>query len=87
MISVFSVLLVGCAHNYESTQQAVRYGFFSGLWHGLISPFSIVGVELLNFSSIEIIGRPNTGGGYESGFGFGVAQWFYVLYSIFRKNS
>lgn len=62
--------LAGCAAHY--TPESVRdpYGFFSGIWHGLLFPFSLminilswflelIGITFL--SSIQIIGRPNTG--------------------------
>lgn len=79
-ILVLTFVVAGCAHQYDPAQQVEPYGFFSGLWHGLISPFSIIFTKVFNVSSIDIIGKPNTGSGYESGFGFGVAQWLYVLY-------
>lgn len=49
---------------------AEPYGFLWGIWHGLVSPYalvaiivswllSFVGIEFL--SSIQLVGRPNTG--------------------------
>ena len=62
--------LAGCAAHY--TPEAIRepYGFFSGIWYGLLFPFALsinilswflelIGINIL--SSIQIIGRPNTG--------------------------
>lgn len=36
------VLLSGCAQHY--TQEAVSdpYGFFSGIWHGVIAPYACI---------------------------------------------
>ena len=62
--------LVGCARHYTPEAYAEPYGFFSGIWHGLVFPYalltnliswllSLFGLSFL--SSIEIIGRPNTG--------------------------
>ena len=75
------VLVTGCAAHY--TNDAVRdpYGFFSGVWHGLIFFFallasviswacSLVGISFLH--SIELIGRPNTGLWYYVGFAIGL---------------
>ena len=64
------LLVAGCAHHYTAQALAEPYGFLSGIWHGMIFPyallsnlvswfFSLVGLDFL--SSIEIIGRPNTG--------------------------
>lgn len=78
------VLLAGCAKHYTPEAVADPYGFFSGLWHGLISPYSVamnllswllglVGLDV--FSSIKIVGRPNTGFGYWAGFVMGLMSY------------
>ena len=64
------LLLVGCATHYAPERMADPYGFFSGLLHGLLAPWtilinviswvlSLVGVSFL--SDVQIVGRPNTG--------------------------
>ena len=64
------LLIAGCAHHYTPEIYAKPYGFFSGIWHGVIFPWalltnlvswllSLFDIQLL--SSIQIIGRPNTG--------------------------
>ncbi len=64
------LLLSGCAAHYTADSVQDPYGFFSGIWHGIVFPYalvtnilswllSLVGISFL--SSIEIIGRPNTG--------------------------
>ena len=76
-IFVFIVGAVGCAQHFSSEAIQDPYGFFSGIWHGMIFPFSVtaniihwmcgfLGLEIL--SDIEIIGRPNTGWAYYLGF-------------------
>ncbi|WP_397536127.1 hypothetical protein [Roseateles sp.] len=78
------VFLTGCAQHYAPGAVADPYGFFSGLWHGLVSPYavainllswvlSLMGLDLL--SSIQIIGKPNTGFGYWCGFLMGLASY------------
>lgn len=73
--------LVGCANHYTVEAYSDPYGFFSGIWHGMIFPFSllvslfswslaIVNIEFL--TDIEIIGRPNTGVFYYCGFFLGL---------------
>jgi hypothetical protein len=74
------ILLSSCASHYAPEVLADPYGFFSGLWHGMISPItitvnviswllSVIGISLL--TDIQIIGRPNTGFGYYAGFFIG----------------
>lgn len=74
-------LLAGCAALYTNDAVHDPYGFFSGVWHGLIFCFallayviswacSLVGISFLE--SIELIGRPNTGLGYYVGFAVGL---------------
>lgn len=70
-IFLVAVLLIsGCARHYTPEAFSSPYGFFSGIWHGIVFPYSLLtnilswflslfGVTL--FSDIQIIGRPNTG--------------------------
>ena len=72
-ILVLFLMLTGCAAHYSQDAVHDPYGFFSGLWHGLIIVVSIF-VNLISWllslfgvsflSDIQIIGRPNTGFGY-----------------------
>lgn len=75
------VLVTGCAAHFTDDAVLDRYGFFSGVWHGLIFFFallanvfswacSLVGISFLD--SIELIGRPNTGLWYYVGFVMGL---------------
>ncbi|NIC41844.1 hypothetical protein [Aquabacterium sp. A08] len=73
--------LSGCATHYTDSAIEEPYGFFSGVWHGLIFLFSVLanivswffGLLGVNFlDSIGIIGRPNTGLWYYIGFALGV---------------
>lgn len=80
-ILVFFLMLTGCAAHYSQDAVHDPYGFFSGLWHGLIIVVSIF-VNLISWllslfgvsflSDIQIIGRPNTGFGYYCGFVIGI---------------
>jgi hypothetical protein len=78
------VLLTGCARHYTPEAVADPYGVFSGLWHGLVSPYAVatnllswllglMGLDVLR--TIEIVGRPNTGFGYWAGFVFGLMSY------------
>ena len=72
-----TALLSACATHGRPETYAEPFGFFSGIWHGLIAGITITinviswflhlfGVELLR--DVQIIGRPNTGFGYYVGF-------------------
>ena len=76
-----AVSVSGCAAHFTPESVAEPYGFFSGVWHGLIFLpallanvvswlCSLVGISFL--ASIEIIGRPNTGFWYYFGFAIGL---------------
>ena len=75
-----AILLTGCASHYNADVIADPYGFFSGIWHGMIAPITIL-VNLLSWflslfdisflRDIQIIGRPNTGFFYYFGFFIG----------------
>ena len=76
-----SALVTGCAAHYTNDTVQDPYGFFSGVWHGLIFIFSLMAnviswicslVEISLFDSIEIVGRPNTGLWYYVGFAIGL---------------
>lgn len=74
------MLLSSCASHYAPEVFADPYGFFSGVWHGMISPLTITVniiswllslVDISFLADIQIIGRPNTGFGYYAGFFIG----------------
>jgi hypothetical protein len=81
LVLLLIVGLTGCARHYSPDAVSDPYGFFSGIWHGLILTITVavnllswllglVGISFLD--SVQIIGRPNTGFGYWAGFVFGV---------------
>lgn len=78
---VLLAVLTGCAAHYSEDAVRDPYGFFSGVWHGIVFVFallaniiswlfSLVGISFLE--SIEIVGRPNTGFWYYVGFALGL---------------
>ncbi len=71
------ILFTGCAKHYVTETTDDPYGLFSGIWHGVIAPLTIIVnllswfLSLINISflkEIQIIGRPNTGIFYYLGF-------------------
>lgn len=65
-----TMVLAGCAQHYTPEASADPYGFFSGIWHGIIFPFSLIGYFI--FKDVFIIGEPNTGLWYYVGFVLGI---------------
>ncbi|WP_034919668.1 hypothetical protein [Gillisia sp. CAL575] len=59
--------VTSCAPTGVTEQE---YGFFSGMWHGLILPFSSIG-SLFN-SDIGIVATANNGIPYYSGWGVSI---------------
>lgn len=75
--------LAGCASHYTPDAVYDPYGFFSGIWHGFIFPFSLAAniiswilslFDIHVFEDIQIIGRPNTGLFYYLGFILGLSS-------------
>lgn len=78
-----TLLLSGCASHYQPDAIYSPYGFFSGIWHGFIFPFSLAAniiswvlslFDIHMFEDIQIIGRPNTGFFYYLGFILGLSS-------------
>lgn len=77
------VTLSGCAHHYTEATRSDPYGFFSGMWHGIIFPLTLF-VNLVSWflslfdvsflQDIQIIGRPNSGFLYYFGFALGLSS-------------
>lgn len=86
-IFLLSILaLSGCAEKIEVTfpNNAYEYGFFSGLWHGFIAPFSLIGMFF--DSDIAVFASKNSGFFYSLGFLMGSGGWG-VLASKAKKKS
>lgn len=66
-----AVLFAGCADVTPIEKCAVEapYGFWSGLWHGVIAPISFIGS--LFSDDIAMYAVNNTGGWYDFGFVLG----------------
>jgi hypothetical protein len=84
IIAIGSMLTVtGCATQYAPEHMSDPYGFLSGILHGFLFPFALMG-KLLSWilslfgvsflDSVTIIGRPNTGFFYYFGFVLGLGM-------------
>jgi hypothetical protein len=60
--------LSGCAdsQNVNECVSGHLYGFWGGLWHGLIAPFDFIG--MLIFDDVCVYAPNNNGGWYAFGF-------------------
>ena len=69
-------LLVGCAdvEQVNAYMTGHTYGFWGGLWHGLVAFFSFIGS--LFSDDIAVYAVNNNGGWYDLGFCLGVGALF-----------
>lgn len=82
LLTLFAAL-TGCAHHMAPEDIQDPYGLFSGIWHGLIFPLTVL-VNIISWTislfgphllfDIQIIGRPNTGFWYYVGFFVGFSN-------------
>ena len=71
-LSILLTLILSSCANVTAIDACViddPYGFFGGLWHGVIAPFSFVGS--LFFDDIAMYAVNNNGGWYDFGFVLG----------------
>jgi hypothetical protein len=75
-ITLFALVLItislvtGCA-DVTNVQDCIpagehTYGFWGGVWHGMIQPFSFIGS--LIWDDVDVYARNNNGGWYDFGF-------------------
>lgn len=77
LIAIAAIFCVsGCADvtNVQACANTEPYGFFGGLWHGIISPISFFGS--LFFDGIDMYAKNNNGGWYDFGFVLGAGILF-----------
>lgn len=70
------LILTGCAQSIalDNCIDADSYGFFGGLWHGFIAPFSFI-VSLF-MDDVALYAVNNNGGWYDFGFVLGAGILF-----------
>lgn len=71
LITLFLVSITGCADyvSFQDANEAIKVGFWYGLWHGMIIPISFI-VSLLD-SDVAIYAIYNNGCWYDFGFALG----------------
>lgn len=91
-VKLFILLLISlltlsnCAEKMDVAfpVDAYEYGFFSGLWHGFIAPFSLIGMFF--GADVTVFAMKNTGFFYAFGFLLGSGGWG-ILASEAKKKS
>ncbi len=76
LVTLAVVLFTSCAHVVpvkECVEGTKVYGFWNGLWHGMIACITFIG-SLFN-DTIAVYAVNNNGGWYNFGFLLGVGAW------------
>ncbi len=84
-VVILSLILTSClpgGGNYSPSNPA---GFFTGIWHGWIAPFSLI-IGLFN-SSVTIYESFNSGWWYDFGFYMAIIAGFGSLQLVRKKKS
>ncbi len=76
LLFLFLFVLSGCAQTIpiEECLEVAPYGFFGGLWHGFIAPFSFI-VSLF-MDDVALYAVNNNGSWYDFGFVLGAGILF-----------
>jgi hypothetical protein len=87
---VFTLLLTGCANKEIVTEclKGQTYGFWAGLWHGIIAPIDLI--AMLWRDDVSVFASNNNGAWYAFGFMIGSGGWGFFggnrASKSFRKN-
>jgi hypothetical protein len=75
---VMILLLAGCA-NREAVTECLKghtYGFWGGLWHGIIAPIDLI--AMLWRDDVSVFAPNNNGAWYAFGFIIGSGGWGFL---------
>ncbi len=69
------VLFSACANNeiVDACLKGQTYGFWGGLWHGIIAPFDLI--AMLFRDDVTVFAQNNNGAWYAFGFILGSGGW------------
>jgi len=69
------ILLSGCANNEIVTEclKGKTYGFWAGLWHGIIAPIDLI--AMIWRDDVSVFAPNNNGAWYAFGFIIGSGGW------------
>jgi len=72
------IILTGCANKEVVTEclKGQTYGFWSGLWHGIIAPIDLI--VMLFRDDVTVFAPNNNGAWYAFGFIIGSGGWGFL---------
>jgi hypothetical protein len=75
LLAVALVMLFSCADKEVVTSclKGQTYGFWFGIWHGMIAPFDLIG--MLIWDDVTVFAQNNSGFCYALGFLIGSGGW------------
>ena len=76
ILIVFCAFLLSACAQKEVVAECLKghtYGFFGGLWHGIIAPFDLIG--MLFRDNVTLFAQNNNGFWYGFGFLIGSGGW------------
>lgn len=78
VLVVVAVVLSGCANKEVVTAclQGHTYGFWGGLWHGIIAPIDLI--AMLWRDDVSVFAQNNNGAWYAFGFMIGSGGWGFL---------
>ena len=79
ILIAFAILLITSCSNYEDASACLdgkTYGFWSGLWHGIIAPIDLI--AMLFQDDVSVFAPNNNGLWYSFGFVLGSGGWGFL---------
>lgn len=79
IISLFMILVISGCSNYEDVSECLdgkTYGFWNGLWHGIIAPIDLV--AMIWREDVTVFAPNNNGFWYSFGFVLGSGGWGFL---------
>ena len=70
ILLILAVAPIGCGFAGSPATSYNQPGFFAGIWHGLLAPYTLI---IRIFLDIQMYAVPNSGWLYDCGFLIGVA--------------
>jgi hypothetical protein len=90
VLMAVAIFLSGCANNEPITAclKGHTYGFWAGLWHGIIAPVNLI--AMIWRHDVSVFAPNNNGAWYAFGFILGSGGWGFLgghrTARSFRKN-
>lgn len=87
LIIIALAMLFSCADKEVVTGclKGQTYGFWFGIWHGMIAPFDLIG--MLIWDDVTVFAQNNTGFWYALGFLIGSGGWGVIGSKASKKKN